>query len=297
MGATERYFNIIGCGKTGKALGRLFASQRLFSIRDIVTTSQESAEMAVSFVGAGDVCRTISELRQADFLMIATPDSEIISVVRHLLSRDVVVNGAVVFHCSGALSSELLTGLRDRGASIASVHPVKSFSDPIHAVSSFNGTHCGIEGDERAVAELSLVFESIGARVFRVKSDSKQLYHAASVFACNYLTALLECAVQCAEQAGIERGQAIEIITPLVRETVEAALTRGVDSALTGPISRGDAEIVATQYAGLSKWRSNYGELYRLLGEVVLEIASRSGALQGKEAQPIKDALVGCNRS
>jgi predicted short-subunit dehydrogenase-like oxidoreductase (DUF2520 family) len=228
--------------------------------------------------------------------MVTTPDSEIVAVARDLVACDVVTEGAVVFHCSGALGSELLAGLKDQGAAVASVHPVKSFSEPSQAVLSFTGTYCGIEGDDRAVAELSHAFEAIGGRVFPVKADSKALYHAAHVFACNYLTALIECAVQCSEQAGINRSEALAIIAPLVRETTEAVLSRGADSALTGPIARGDVNVVAEQYAHISKWRDNYGELYRLLGQVAFEIAARSGVLLGEEAARMQKALVGCAR-
>jgi predicted short-subunit dehydrogenase-like oxidoreductase (DUF2520 family) len=292
MTAKLRSLSIIGCGKTGKTLGRLLASQRLFSIRDIVSSSKESAELAVAFVGAGDVCCSVSALRPADIFMVTTPDSKIVSVARDLLASDLVGEGSVVFHCSGALGSELLAGLRGRGASVASVHPVKSFSEPSQAVLSFTGTHCGIEGDERAVAELSRAFEAIGGRVFTVKADAKPLYHAAHVFACNYLTALIECAMQCSEQAGINRAEALSIIAPLVRETTEAVLSRGPDAALTGPVVRGDAAIVAEQSTQISQWRGDYGDLYRLLGQVALDIASRSGALQGESADLIKCALA-----
>jgi len=292
MSSTLRSLSIIGCGKTGKTLGRLLASHRLFSIRDIVTSSEESAQRAVAFVGAGEACGAVSALRPADLFMVATPDAEIAAVVHGLIAKDVVGEGSIVFHCSGALGSELLAGLRGRGASVASVHPVKSFSEPSQAVLSFTGTHCGIEGDERAVAELSRAFEAIGGRVFTMKADAKPLYHAAHVFACNYLTALIECAMQCSEQAGIDRAEALSIIAPLVRETTEAVLSRGPDAALTGPVVRGDAAVVAEQFTQISQWRNDYGDLYRLLGQVALDIASRSGALQGESAALMKCALA-----
>jgi predicted short-subunit dehydrogenase-like oxidoreductase (DUF2520 family) len=293
MGSLPRSLSIIGCGKTGQTLARLLVTHGIFSIRDIVTASPESAERAVSFVGSGDVCNSVSALRSADLFMVTTPDSHIAAIVRELLAHGAVREGAVVFHCSGAYGSDLLAGLRDRGAAVASVHPVKSFSEPSLAVVGFTGTYCGVEGDERAVTELSRAFEAIGGRIFKVNAESKPLYHAAFVFSCNYLTALLECALQCSEKAGIDRAKALEIVAPLVRETTEAVLSSGAEAALTGPVVRGDAHVVAEQLAQISSWRSDYGEIYRLLGHVALEIASRGGALQGEDRARIQQSLMG----
>lgn len=283
--------NIIGCGKLGRTLGKLWHATGEFSIQDVVASHQTSALEAVAFIGAGRAQVSLAAICPADIFLVATPDTAIAEVVAELLSHGKIGEGNAVFHCSGALSSEVLADARGVGASVASVHPVKSFSSPSEAAQSFAGTYCAIEGDEPAIVQLTSAFQRIGANMFSVKADSKVLYHAAFVFACNYLTALMECAFQCCAASGIERKAAAKMIEPLVRETTAAVIARGVDSALTGPVARGDAQVIAEQLSKLSEWRDDYADLYARLGRVALEIASRSGTLTGAALEKMREAL------
>ena len=54
--------------------------------------------------------------------------------------------------------------------------------------------------------------------MFDIEPQSKTIYHAASVFVCNYLTALLEIGARCYEKSGLDRGTAMQVMEPLVRE-------------------------------------------------------------------------------
>jgi predicted short-subunit dehydrogenase-like oxidoreductase (DUF2520 family) len=292
MKISPRSLTIVGCGKLGQTLGRLWHAAGVFSIQDAVTLKETSALEAVTFIGAGDARMSLKAVTPAQIFALTTPDAAIGGVVADLLRFQLIEIGAVVFHCSGALSSEVLSDLREAGASVASVHPVKSFSSPSEAVHTFAGTYCGIEGDEAAVALLSSAFEALGAKMFSVKADSKVFYHAAFVFACNYLTALMECAFQCCEAAGIERADVAKMIEPLVRETTTAVISRGVESALTGPVARGDAQVIAEQLSKLGEWRSDYAEIYQRLGQVALEIAERGGGLKGVALDQTREALA-----
>jgi predicted short-subunit dehydrogenase-like oxidoreductase (DUF2520 family) len=124
---------------------------------------------------------------------------------------------------------------------------MKSIADPAHAVDTFAGTWCGAEGDEGALAVLKPAFEAIGAKIFDIDCGSKTIYHAASVIVSNYLTALLEAGVRCYEKGGLSRNVALEVMEPLVRETVNNVFRDGTAGALTGPIARGDHAVVARQ--------------------------------------------------
>lgn len=283
--------SIVGCGRAGQALGKLFRQHEVFTIQDIVTSSLESATRAAEFVGQGAPCASVAAMRGADVVLIATPDSLIVDSVQQLRASLAVQRGGVIFHCSGAITSEALADLRQIGAAVASVHPVKSFSSQSDAVHSFAGTYCAIEGDEAAVVSLSSAFEAIGAKMFSIKADAKVLYHAAFVFGCNYLTALMECAFQCCTEAGIERAEAAKMLEPLVRETTAAVMSRGVESALTGPVARGDAGVITEQRVKLGALRRDLADVYSQLGLVALEIAERGGALKGVALEKTREAL------
>jgi predicted short-subunit dehydrogenase-like oxidoreductase (DUF2520 family) len=270
--------NIIGCGSVGRTMGRLWAEHSVFSIGDVLNRSQQSAKSAVSFMGAGRPKASLGQMKRADVFLIGAPDDRLADCCRGLADSGLLDPDNIVFHCSGAIRSAELGLAKERGASIASVHPVKSFADPALCVETFAGTYCGIEGDPDAAAVLSRSFEAVGGRMFSIDPEHKEIYHAASVFSCNYLTALLEIGLQAYARAGIARETAFAIVEPIVRETIDNVLKLDTTDALTGPIARGDYETVAKQIAALNAWEPDYCELYKRLGGVALILSRSQGA-------------------
>ena len=138
--------NIIGAGKLGRSLGRLWQQSGSFVIGSVMNRSRDSAEQACSFIGAGRPCTEISALQPATTWLIATPDDHIASTCEHLAGSGLLAPGSVVFHCSGALPAAMLAPASTGGASIASIHPIRSFALPIRELQDFAGTWCGAEG-------------------------------------------------------------------------------------------------------------------------------------------------------
>ncbi|MGH6692595.1 MAG: DUF2520 domain-containing protein, partial [Gammaproteobacteria bacterium] len=194
----------------GRACGHMWARARAFAIQDVLTRSRESAAEAVKFIGAGRAVGRLEEMRRADAWMIATRDDVIAASCATLAASGKVAPGDIVFHVSGATPSGDLQPVKDLGALVASVHPIKTFTDAGLAVKTFRGTYCGAEGDGAALAVLRPAFERIGAKVFDIIPDMKPVYHAAGVFACNYLAALMEAALRAHEQAGIPRAASLK---------------------------------------------------------------------------------------
>lgn len=269
--------NIIGCGRTGRTLARLWTRHQALQVQDVLNRSRESAAAGVAFIGAGHAVARMDEMRPAKLWLIGTSDDQIAAASRCLAESDLLREGDVVFHLSGAQDCGECQPARKRGAWLASVHPVKSFAVPEAAAQNFAGTYCAIEGDAPAVALLVPAFGAIGGKTFPVDSEFKAIYHAASVFACNYLVALLEVAVRCYSKGGLSRSTAMEIMQPLVRETVDNLFRLGTVGALTGPIARGDDATVGRQMAALEGWDPAKADLYRLLGAVALELSRAQG--------------------
>jgi predicted short-subunit dehydrogenase-like oxidoreductase (DUF2520 family) len=282
---------IIGCGVVGKVLGRLFHDSRLFEIRDILNRSLESGRQGAAFIGAGRAVSGVEQLRPADLYLIAASDDAIAGCAAALAASGSCAAGAVVCHLSGALPSTVLAPLRDRGAAVASVHPVKSFADPSASVADFAGTWCGVEGDASAVALLSEAFAAIGGRLFPVDTAFKSLYHAGSVLVCNYLTALIEVGVTAYEKGGLPRETALQVMEPLVRGTLDNVFRVGTAQALTGPIARGDLAVVAGQLAALEGWDSEVALVYRVLGRVAVDLSRRKGAAADGDLAALQELL------
>jgi predicted short-subunit dehydrogenase-like oxidoreductase (DUF2520 family) len=285
--------NIIGSGRVGRACGRMWAQAGVFQIQDVLTRSRESAAEAVGFIGAGHAVGRLEEMRGADVWMIATRDDAIVPSCVTLAASGKVTPDDVVFHVSGATPSSDLKAVKEKGALVASVHPIKTFADAGQAVETFAGTYCSAEGDAEALKVLRPAFERVGAKVFDIEPGMKPIYHAGGVFACNYLAALIEAALRAHEKAGIPRDASLAALEPLVRETVDAIFERGPARALTGPISRGDAATVARQFAKVRQWNRELGDLYRSLGLLAVDLAEADRRLDARRAADLRAALAG----
>jgi len=271
--------NIVGAGHVGRVLGRLFHQHGVFTLQDVLTRSFTSAQDAVAFIGAGRALAQAADLRPAQVWMLAVGDDQIAPVCAALAASG-LLKGAIVFHCSGAKASSELQAARDAGARVASVHPVRSFADPAAVAAAFDGTWCGVEGDAEALALLSPACEAIGARQVSIDAAAKTVYHAASVFASNYLVTVLDAALRAYVAAGVPPEVARELARPLASETLTNVFKLGAPGALSGPIARGDFATVARQHAALQEWDAPTAALYEALVTATTALAERkrSGA-------------------
>lgn len=266
--------NIIGAGHVGSALGRVFAASGAFRVQDVLTRSTASARQAVQFIGAGRVVSDVGQLRHADAVMLAVSDDQIVAVCGTLAGA-IRLAGTLVFHCSGALPAAVLDVAAQAGALVASAHPIRSFANPEAVAGDFAGTFCGLEGSAEALAMLAPVLAAAGARPLLIDTAAKTVYHAAAVFASNYLTTLLDAALRAYQAAGIPENTARELLQPLVTETVHNVLRLGPAAALSGPVARGDWATVVRQQQALSAWEPATGELYRALVAPTATLAAR----------------------
>jgi predicted short-subunit dehydrogenase-like oxidoreductase (DUF2520 family) len=266
--------NLVGAGHVGRALGRLFAAGGAFALQDVLTTSTASAAEAVAFIGAGRACASAAEMRPAQVWMLAVGD-DAIGPVCETLAQDGKLAGAVVFHCSGAKASNALQAAVDAGAYVASVHPIRSFADPVAVAAGFAGTFCGIEGDPDALALLEPAFEAIGARLVRIDPAAKTVYHAAAVFASNYLVTVVDAALRAYAAAGVPEAVARELAQPLATEAVANVFRIGPEAALSGPVARGDFATVARQQEAVMRWDGPTGRLYEALVAPTADLARR----------------------
>ncbi|QJD99948.1 DUF2520 domain-containing protein [Massilia forsythiae] len=269
--------NIVGAGHVGRALGHVLADRGGVTVQDVLTRSMASAADAIAFIGGGRAIAAARDLRPAPLWMLAVPDDRIAPAAAMLadLARPLSLRGAVVFHCSGAKASGELAPLAAAGAHVASVHPIRSFADPQAVAQAFAGTFCGVEGDGAALALLAPLLARAGARSVAIDAAAKTVYHAASVFASNYLVTVLDAALRAYRAAGIPEDVARELAAPLAGETLANVLRLGAEGALSGPIARGDTVTVARQQAAVGAWDAPTGALYAALAEATRDLARR----------------------
>ena len=266
--------SVVGGGHVGRVLGRLFARAGAFAVQDVLARSVASAQRAAEFIGSGTPLASYAALRPARVFMLTVSDDQIVPACAALAAA-LPLQGAVVFHCSGALASDRLAAARAAGAYVASVHPIRSFADVEAVAAGFAGTFCGVEGDREALDVLLPALAAIGARPVQIDPSAKTVYHAAAVFASNYLVTVIDAALRAYQAAGIPEAVARELARPLALESMENAFRLGAAPALTGPVARGDMATVQRQQDAVTAWDAATGQLYQALVPPTVALAGR----------------------
>jgi predicted short-subunit dehydrogenase-like oxidoreductase (DUF2520 family) len=273
--------NIVGCGKVGQTLAHLWHSRGIFDIQDVLTRSLASAQNACTAIGGGTPALSMEAMRPADVWMVGVQDANITAtagaLARVVASHRVAQKAApVVFHCSGALSSSALAPLAALGWHTASAHCILSFTSAATAIAQFSGTACALEGDGDALMCIRAPFESIGAQCFNVESDRKLLYHAAAVFATNFLPVLQTLAEDAWRTSGVPHALLPGLRAALLNNAVANIVRTGPEGALTGPAARGDVAAIARQSAAVAAWDPQAGAAYDALSALALRMANAS---------------------
>ncbi len=247
---------ILGTGRIGLTLARALRRDEITV--HLLTRSERALPGGLSATSDWD-----APLREAALVLLAVPDDAIHASAVRLAAWEGWRSDQVVLHCSGMHDREVLAPLRARGVALGSFHPLQSFPDPSGNPERLHGSPAVVEGDPTAVAAARALATRLGLRpVVELGAGGKVKYHAAAVFAANYLVVLAAVAQRLAGEAGIPPQEARELFAPLMRETVAQLAVRSPGAVLTGPVARGDQGTVATHLATLDE---STRELYRLL--------------------------------
>lgn len=265
--------NLIGGGRVGRTLARLWQANGTLEVQDVLTRSISSANDATAFIGSGQAVDQLEAMRPADIWMLAVPDREIAGMAVELAQSVHAPSHALAFHCSGALGSDTLAALKNADWSTASAHCLLSFANPATALTQFDGTPCALEGDALATQVLATIFEQIGARCFALAATDKLLYHAGAVFATNFLPVLQSVAQRLWHDSGMPADLVRTLQVTLLKNAVDNLLTLGPAGALTGPAARGDLALVHRQGLAVTDWDPSAGAAYTALSHLATRLA------------------------
>jgi predicted short-subunit dehydrogenase-like oxidoreductase (DUF2520 family) len=277
--------NIIGAGRLGTALA-LALSSRGYSIGAIVARRASHARKAVQLIrdtSARALSATqLDQLPPASIIFITTPDDVIASVTAEFassLKQDQHQTKTTVLHASGALSSEVLSVLREKGFRTGSMHPLVSVSEPRAGAKSLSNAFYCVEGEGAAVAVARRIVRDLGGESFSLKASDKALYHAAAVMASGHMIALFDLAAGMLARCGLSERRARAVLMPLVRSTVDNLTRNEPARALTGTFARADAATVLRHLDTLNAPDLREAlAAYILLGQHSLRLAQANGA-------------------
>lgn len=273
---------IIGAGKVGTTVGYLL-QRRGYSVVGIRNRTDESTARAAALLETRAASTAVEVAAGSDLVLITTPDGRIEEVCREVATGGGFRPGQVVLHMSGALSSSVLASARERGARVASLHPLQSFArfDP---AASLAGVYFTAEGDTEALRVSRDIASKLEGRYLEISPEAKVLYHASACVMSNYFVALMDFGVRLFSHTGVKREEALAAMLPLVEGTLANLKQVGLPHALTGPISRGDVLTIRKHLVDLNRLGPETLELYKALGRHTVQVARAKGTLDDRGA-------------
>lgn len=280
---------VVGAGRVGTSLAVLWqrAGHRILA----VAGGPATPERAARYLPGVPVLDPVEAARGAEVVAIATPDGVIAEVCDAIARAGALAPDGAVLHASGATPLEALAAARDAGSRVLSVHPLQTCPTVDAALERLAGAGFAVTAeDEEGSALGERLARDAGGRPFRLADELKPLYHAAAVFASNYLVTVTALAYELERASGID--DPASILAPLQAATLANLERVGPAEALTGPAVRGDAGTVARNLEALAERAPEAVKSYVALADLALSLAERSGRLDLEGRDAVEDVLA-----
>ena len=279
---------VVGTGRAGSVIGAALkrAGHQIKACTAVTDLSKLRAEALLPGVAILSIEETVAD---RDLILLAIPDDVLAEVVSGLAATNAVSPGTFVLHLSGRYGIDILRPLTEQGCLPLALHPVMTFTGTSIDLNRLSACPFGVTTHQtlRPVAE-TLVMEMGGEPVW-VPEASRSLYHAALTFGANNLMTLVNQTSELLETAGISNPESL--VAPLLSASLDNALRNG-DSALTGPIARGDAQTVREHLRVLANFDPAVNQAYRSLARLTAVRALASGVLQPQNAESLLALLA-----
>lgn len=263
-------------------------SEKGYRVTAVASRTSTSAERLAAVVGKCQIHNSGQGVADAaEMIFITTPDAVIPQVAAQVRWHP----GQSVVHCSGADSLDVLTPAVKNGALTGGFHPLQTFASITHAIENIPGSTFALEADEPLANTLKEMAVALRGRWIALKPGDKVLYHAAAVFACNYLVTLVKVATDLWQSFGVSPSEATEALLPLLRGTTNNLQNVGLPNCLTGPIARGDSGTIRKHLTALKSKAPQLLPAYQELGRQTIPIALAKGRIDQEQAKELEALL------
>jgi predicted short-subunit dehydrogenase-like oxidoreductase (DUF2520 family) len=276
---------IVGAGTVGTAVAIRWRDAGHAIVG--VTGRDATRERAARWLPGVPVDDVAAVVREAEVVAIAVPDRAIAAAATDVAGA--IRPGAAVLHLSGSLGLAALQPVATAGGVRLALHPLQTFADVEGAVRALDGTSIAVTAAEddgwRLGDELAV---DLGGRPFHLPDGDRALYHAAAVFASNYLVAVSGAAATLFGAAQVP--DPMQAMRPLQEATLTNVHRLGPRDALTGPAVRGDADTIARNLEAIGAAAPSLVEPYVALCRAAMDVAS--DRLGSEDRQRVEEVLA-----
>ncbi len=221
-------------------------------------------------------------LAGAHTLVFCVADRAIEELARELAEGALPGEGAratapvrCALHASGALGANALADLGRSGWSLGRMHPLVALGPAAARRSSAAGPFAGVAfsvtGEPAASERGRRLVAALGGVELGLRAEANLTrYHAAAALLSNGLVGLFDLAWEELAATTRDAEEARTALLVLLASTVENLAAEAPAQALTGPVVRGDADVVAAHLAALGPQAR---AAYATLGRRLLELA------------------------
>ncbi|OGF64035.1 MAG: hypothetical protein A2Y62_15285 [Candidatus Fischerbacteria bacterium RBG_13_37_8] len=203
-------------------------------------------------------------INHANIIFICVPDKSIEKIAARIVKSLIPLPDKIFFHTSGSKTSQALNSIRKASGIAASFHPLQTFPKPEHSLSPWNNIFCILEGDDSAIKKAKLLCRKLHCHPFVLPAEGKILYHASAVMASNFFVLLVHMSQQIAGYAGISKKQFKNLFVPMMQKTLQNIIHEHNNEVLSGPLIRGDKEIIACHLEEIKKKNTLIAQIYQL---------------------------------
>ncbi|MDJ0316711.1 MULTISPECIES: Rossmann-like and DUF2520 domain-containing protein [Arthrobacter] len=238
---------IIGAGKVGAVLGAALRSAG-HAVVGVSAVSEASLERAELLLPGVPVLEVSDIVERAELVLLAVPDDVLADLVAGLGAMGAWQVGQLVAHTSGRFGTGVLAPVKAAGGIALALHPAMTFTGMSLDLSRLSDCCFGVTADPAMLPIAQALVVEMGAEPVVIAEADRVLYHGALAHSANHMVTLVAQAAQILGDIGVESPN--QVLGPLLRAALENALTSG-ESALTGPVARGDVGTIAAHSAAL----------------------------------------------
>lgn len=260
-------FGFIGAGKVGFSLGKYLVDNNL-QVAGYYSEFEEDALEASQFTKTNHYTDLEELVEDSDVLFLTVTDGQIENVWNQLkLSH---IKNKIVCHCSGALSSEIFSGIKEQNCYGYSIHPLFAVNGKYESYKELSNSYFTIEGSPEKIEMMRNIFVQMGNEVCIISKEDKIKYHAAAAMASNLVVGVINASENLLKECGFDEDGAHQALASIIRGNVEHIINDGTVGALTGPIERND---ISTVKKHLITLEGNNKEIYKSVSKEIVNIA------------------------
>jgi predicted short-subunit dehydrogenase-like oxidoreductase (DUF2520 family) len=231
-----------------------------FPVREVYSPNPKHAAALAERLYQANVQLTLNFATSTSrIFIIAASDDAIIEIAQEIVLPD----HAILVHTSGSQPLSVLGYAPS--SNIGVLYPLQTFSKGKKI--DFREVPFFIESEDPGTeAVLMRMAKTLSKKVSKISSQDRKALHVAAVFASNFTNHMLAIASDILS----DHGLSLELLKPLIAETINKGLAIGPEEAQTGPAARGDLEIL-DRHLEFLKHDQTVSEIYKLISQHILD--------------------------